>query len=161
MWFAFLLPILFTWCVVDYFRNKNDKFLYQWRRAIGWLALCVFPITLVAVVARMLEDGGVEWDKAATVVFAPIHWIILIAGQTVISVFEENVKDWTGHRRDTMADNTEVFVLMLLIQLAVLSWFVALRFRKGKTWRDPLVCGVGIFMAVNAFLAMDWPWYGT
>jgi len=86
---------------------------------------------------------------------------VLMGGQTVISVFEENVKDWTGHRRDTMADNTEVFVLMMLIQLAALSWFVARRFAKGKSWRDPVVRGIGIFMAVNAFLAMDWPWYGT
>jgi len=161
MWFAILLPALFLWCITCYFRNSSDKFAYQWRRGAGWIALCVAPITFVAVFALIIEDGGFDWEKATTIVWAPIHWCVLMGGQTVISVFEENVKDWTGHRRDTMADNTEVFVLMMLIQLAALSWFVARRFAKGKSWRDPVVRGIGIFMAVNAFLAMDWPWYGT
>ena len=161
MWIGLLLPVFFIWCVVAFFRNNSEKFIYQWRRAIGWLSMCVFPFTLVAVGANMLDNGKVEWDKAVGVVIAPFYWGVLMGGQTVIDVFEENVKDWTGHRKDTMADNTEVFALLMLIQLAVLSWLVALRFRKGKTWRDPLVCVVGLFMAVNAFLAMDWPWYGT
>lgn len=161
MWLGILLPALFLWFIVSYFRNSNDKFLYQWRRGAGWLALCVAPITVVAVLARMIGDGGVEWDQAGAIVGAPFHWPVLMGGQTVISIFEENVKDWTGHRKDTLLDNVGVFVLMMTIQVAVLSFFVAKRFQKGKTWRDPLVRGLGILMAINAFLGMEWPWYGT
>lgn len=86
---------------------------------------------------------------------------MLFGGQTVVSVFEANVKDWTGHRRDTMFDNAPVFFGLVLAQVLALSLLVAWRFRRGAGPRDPLVLGVGLFATANAALAMSWPWYGT
>lgn len=159
MYGLLLLPFL-VWGAVCFFLDRKSSFAYQWRRAWGWLWLCILPIPFAAAISKLLRDG--EWGEAfLQFAIAPVISPIFLGGQTVITVFEDNVKNWTGHRRDTMFDNAHVFFGLVLIQVAILSLLVAWRFRRGKTWRDPVVLGVGIFMAVNAWRGMDWPWYGT
>jgi hypothetical protein len=154
-----LIPVM-AWCLVSWFRDSSESTFYQSRRAFGWLALCVAPLPFVNLLFHAIRewraDGFLE-GLAVTV----LQWPVLLGGQTVISVFEANVKDWTGHRRDTMLDNSHVFLALTVVQALVLSLLVYRRLRKGKTWRDPLLRGVGLFMLVNGWMAMDWPWYGT
>ncbi|MHC4822961.1 MAG: hypothetical protein ACYTEP_02975 [Planctomycetota bacterium] len=103
-------------------------------------------------------------DLGERLLVLPGSWTVLMGGQSVIAVFEDNVKQWTGHRRDTMFDNLPVILTLTAVQVLVLSALVWWRFRKGKGLRDPLDpldLGVGIFMAVNAALAMQWMWFGT
>ncbi len=159
MYGLLFLPMM-VWGLVCFFRNRRDSFLYQWRRAFGWLSLCVVPIPFVAGILKLLKSGEVR-DFGVSVLVAPLTSPIFLGGHTVITVFEDNVKNWTGHRRDTMFDNAHVFFALVLIQVTVLSLLVAWRFQRGKSWRDPWVLCVGVFMMVNAFLAKDWPWYGT
>lgn len=159
MWGLLFLPFM-VWGAVCFFLNRQDSFFYQYRRALGWVSLSVLPVPFVAAISKLLRDG--EWGGAFLhFAIAPILAPIFLGGHTVITVFEDNVKNWTGHRRDTMFDNAHVFFGLVLIQVTILSLLVAWRFRRGKTWRDPVILGVGMFTLVNGLLAMDWPWYGT
>ena len=159
MWGLLFLPFM-VWGLICFFQNRRETFLYQMRRALGWITLCVLPVPLFAAITKIFR--GEDLDHVfANLAISPLVSPIFLGGQTVITVFEDNVKGWTGHRRDTMFDNAHVFFGLVLIQVTILSLLVAWRFRRGKTWRDPLVLGVGVFMIVNAWLGMDWPWYGT
>jgi hypothetical protein len=159
MWGLLFLPFM-AWGTVCFFLNRRDRLSYQLLRALGWISLCALPVPFVAAISKMLRDG--EWAEAFLhFAIAPLITPIFLGGQTVVSLFEENVRNWTGHRRDTMFDNAHVFFGLVLIQALILCAIVAWRFRRGKTWRDPLVLGVGVFVTVNGLLTMDWPWYGT
>jgi len=159
---AYLLPGVFAvWSIVRLFRNRNTSFLYQWQRAFGWLALCSVPFPPLQALRGVLGMGRISFDALEALLVLPGSWYVLFGGKSVVYVFEENVKDWTGHRRDTMFDNAPVFFALVLAQVLVLSLLVGWRFHKGKSLRDPVVLGTGIFMAVNAALAMSWPWFGT
>ncbi|MFK5956966.1 MAG: hypothetical protein QM477_11045 [Planctomycetota bacterium] len=156
----FLLPLIFTpqavliWCVVRYFRNQKPNLLYQWMRGIGWIGLCALPV--VAWQAAVALASGMK-----AMILLPGSWLVHLGGQSVIHIFEDNVKNWTGHRRDTMFDNADVFFALTAAQVFLLSSVTAWRFRMHKGWRDPLVLSVGIFVLVNAVLGMDWMWFGT
>ena len=159
-----LLPLVFLphafliWCVVRYFRNKKPSLLYQWMRSIGWIGLCALPIVVVRFLPALFSD----WDHLLESLAVSLgSWLVNLGGQSVIHIFEDNVKDWTGHRRDTMLDNADVFFTLTAVQVLILSAIVTTRFRLQKTWKDVLVLAVGVFVLVNAALGMNWMWYGT
>lgn len=156
----YLTPLGFSiWCMVRLFRNQKDSWIYQLQRSFGWVILPAFLVVLLQPFLLLLQHGIDDVSEVAVSLFG--SWPVLVAGQTVITIFEDNVKDWTGHRRDTMFDNAPVFLGLMAAQTLVLTMAVYWRFRSGKTWRDPLVLGIGIFLLINAILAKDWPWYGT
>ncbi len=159
MYGLLFLPLM-VWGIVCFFRNRSDSLHYQLRRGFGWISMCVISVTILAALIEIFSD----WDGVESIqhlLLSPIVSPVFLGGQTVITIFEDNVKDWTGHRRDTMFDNSHVFFGLVFIQALVLSLIVAWRLRGGKTWRDPVVMAVGAFVAINAFLGRDWPWYGT
>jgi|FLOH01.1.fsa_nt_gi hypothetical protein len=158
MYGLLFLPLM-IWGSICFFRNRRKTAIYQLCRAFGWISLCVFPVPFLAAARQSIEDFNLG-ETLLLLLGAPLTWPIFLGGQTVIRIFEDNVKHWTGHRRDTMFDNAHVFFGLILVQVLLLSLLVAWRFQQGKTWRDPVVLGVGIFMAGNAMLGMNWPWYG-
>lgn len=156
----YLTPLGFSiWCLERLFRNHKNSWFYQLQRSFGWVILPALPVVLAKPILTIIEHGIEELDSIFFWLVG--SWPVLVAGQSVITIFEDNVKDWTGHRRDTMFDNAGVFFGLMAAQTLVLTMAVFWRFRSGKTWRDPLVLGIGIFLLINAILAMDWPWYGT
>lgn len=158
---VYMAPFLFgVWCIVCLFRNKRSGLFYQAQRSFGWLALCTAPVALAQVFTGFGRDFGFD-DFFERIAVVPGSWFVLLGGQSVITIFEDNVKDWTGHRKDTMFDNAPVFLALTLAQILVFTAIVLWRFRKGKGMRDPVVLGIGIFMAVNAALGMQWMWFGT
>jgi len=158
MFLAFLPHALLIWCVVRFFKNTKPGLAYQWMRSIGWIALCALPPVVVRLVPTLFSDldQGLE-----TLAVGLGSWLVNLGGQSVIHIFEENVKDWTGHRSDTMFDNAHVFFALTAAQVLLLSTIVTTRLRLKQTWRDMVVLSVGLFVFVNAFLGMDWEWYGT
>lgn len=143
-----LLPVVFlphlvlATGIVLLVRNRSRHLFYQAWRGLGLLGLCALP----AAIAGNL---------------VPIGWPIYLGGHTVVTIFEENVKDWTGHRRDTLLDNLHVYAALTAVQVLLLMAILVWRWRRGAGWRDPWVWAVAIFMLANSLAAWDWPWYGT
>lgn len=156
----YLGPFVFSiWCIVCVFRNASSGKLYQAQRSYGWLALCTAPIVLAQIV---IGFGSISFsDLGQSLAVVPGSWMVLLGGQSVVTIFEDNVKDWTGHRKDTMLDNAHVFLALTAVQVLTLGSLIFWRFRQGKSLRDKWVLGIGIFMVVNAALAMQWMWFGT
>lgn len=53
------------------------------------------------------------------------------------------------------------FLDLVAAQTILIALLLAWPHRKGATRRDPVVVGVGLFLVVNALLAIDWMWFGT
>ena len=160
----YLLPSAFyCWCLACLLRNRKRSWFYQWQRGLGWIALCVAPFPIWQALAGSISGTGFSsiGESLTQLALVPGSWWILTGGETVIAIFEENVKDWTGHRRDTMFDNLHVFALLTIAQTLILSGIASLRFHKGKNWRDPILLGIGLFSAINAAMGMHWMWFGT
>jgi len=157
---VYLTPLGFSiWCMVRLFRNQKDSWFYQLQRSYAWVILPALPVVLAKPVLAMIEHGFEEFDSIFFWLIG--SWPVLVAGQSVITIFEDNVKDWTGHRESTMFDNAPVFFGLMAAQTLVFTMAVFWRFRSGKSWRDPLVLGIGIFLLINAIMGMNWEWYGT
>jgi len=158
----YLAPMAFTlWCILRLFRNRSQGFLYQWQRGLGWTALSVLPVVLAQPFYFAFGNGPVSLSGFFNgLALLPGAWMVLLGGETVIHLFEDNVKAWTGHRQDTMFDNLPVFFGMVLVQSLILSLLVTWRFRAGKSLRDPAVLAIGLFLLVNAALAIGWVWFG-
>ncbi len=76
-----------------------------------WLDFTVrFPVPFLAAARQSIEDFNLG-ETLLLLLGAPLTWPIFLGGQTVIRIFEDNVKHWTGHRRDTMFDNAHVFLV--------------------------------------------------
>jgi len=161
---VYLLPAAFAvWSIVRLFRDRDREpgSVVQWQRGFGWIALCTAPFAPLQILRSMLGMARYSFDAPEALLAWPASWYVLFGGRTVVAVFEANVEAWTGHRRDTMLDNAWVFLALTGVQVLVLSLIVLWRFRAGRTLRDPVVLAVGAFAAVNAALAMTWPWFGT
>lgn len=133
-------------------------------RGLRWCALCVAPVALLQPLwfgIKHSEGLPSLGDLLQVLLILPGSFLVLLGGQSVVTVFEDNVKDWTGHRRDTMFDNMDVFLGLVSVQTLLLALLLAWRYRRGATRRDPVVVGVGLFLVVNALLAIDWMWFGT
>jgi hypothetical protein len=100
-------------------------------------------------------------DAQSLYLTLPYSWWVLSCGQTVVKIFDENVKNWTGHRQSTMLDNWPVFFGLGLIQAIILSLIVAHRMKGGEKPTQGLALVGGIFMCVNAMLATSFNWAGT
>ena len=155
-----LVPALpLAWCVLRFLRPGTRASLWaRVQRGVGWQTVCVAPVLAVHV-ALLVVHHGFEWLGAlAALFFGP--WVLL-GGASVQAVFEANVKDLTGHRRDTMMDNVHVYLGLTAFQALLLALIVALRTRSDRGLRDPLVWAVGLAVAANAALGITWPWWGT
>lgn len=148
------------WCILCLFRNAREGKLYQLQRAYGWVALCTAPIVFAQFFVGFGHGFSFD-DLGEQLMIMPGSWFVLQGGQSVVHLFEENVKDWTGHRQSTMMDNWPVFAGLTLAQVLLLTVLVWRRFLKGRTLRDRGVLGIGLFLFVNAALAMQWKWFGS
>lgn len=156
----YLLPLAFSvWCIVRLYSNQQQTWFYQAQRSFAWVICAALPVLFALPILGIMEHGFEDFGAWGFLLFG--SWPVLVGGQSVIHIFEENVKDWTGHRQDTMFDNADVFFGLVAAQTLLLTLLVFWRFRKGKGWRDPFVLAVGLFVLVNAALGMHWEWYGT
>jgi hypothetical protein len=145
------------WCIICLLRHRRNNLLRAW----GWLALCVTPGVIIQNISWLSGTAGMKIDLRDVFITLPYSWYVLSCGQSVIKVFEENVKNWTGHRTFTMIDNWPVFFALGFLQAVILSYVVARRLRAGRSLKDPMVISAGVFMCVNAILASSWNWAGT
>ena len=60
-----------------------------------------------------------------------------------------------------LAPFAEKIFTLVATQGLMLTLLVGWRLYKRRSMRDPIVLGVGAFMAVNAALARSWVWFGT
>lgn len=127
-------------------------------RGVGWIGLCALPIVIYKAIPLLTSGSDHFWEGLFLTLGS---WLVNLGGESVIQVFEANVKDWTGHRRDTMFDNANVFFALTAAQVLVLSAIVTTRLRMKKTWSDRVVLSVGLFVLVNAGFGMNWKWFGT
>ncbi|MFT4539190.1 MAG: hypothetical protein ACI841_004985 [Planctomycetota bacterium] len=159
---CYLGPAAFAgWSIWRLFRSQGSSFWLSWQRAFGLLCLSTLPVLIVQLLTGL--SGGFRYsiDFLESLIVIPGSWYVLWGGHSVISVFEKNVKSWTGHRRDTMLDNAHIFFALVFVQLLVLTLVVATRFRAGAKINDPVVASIGVFAGVNALLGMSWMWLGT
>jgi len=85
-------------------------------------------------------------------------------GYTVRFAFENLVRPlepWFGHRTSTVLSNIELYLLLLALQVVILAIVIAIRRRRAKTFKDPLILAIVALLLINGLANINWPWWGT
>ncbi len=157
------LPSLgFLFCVVRFWTRRREPGRFaRTSAALGWIATCSLPALLWQVSSGPLSGGGPGLRLRDLPHVLGIGWWVLTGGGTVAAVFERTAKAVSGHRQMTMIDNWPWFWTLLAGQLALLVALLVPRLGPRFRWRDARLWGVGLIVAINAGLAVRWPWWGS
>jgi hypothetical protein len=128
-------------------------------QSVGLVALA----GLIASLAQ-LAAAGLGWilSDFSPVLFLtlPLAWSVLTGGWSVQQVFEETVKDVTGHRQSTLSDNAHYYLALALVQTLLVAVLLARR-KHGSFARDPWAWLVLAGALANSLAGITWPWWGT
>ena len=151
-WVLLYLPaVLPAYSVVRWFRDRSTK---GWVHALGWMTLCVIPALIYQSIWWVSAASPYSASGSSVLLAAPVGLWVLLGGWSCVAVFEATVRDLTGHRMMTMVDNAHVFVVLIVIQTAIV---VAVLIRAKPALRRAIGAGV----LGNALLASHWPWWGS
>lgn len=128
--------------------------LPSWPKSVA----AAIGLQLLAAVPAAIYQAIVELEN---LILFPLGVPVLAGGGSIVWTFEETVRAVCGDRRDTMLDNAWWFFSLAGAQLLLVGSVMAWRRRRGGSFRDPVVIGLVVLVAVNAALAVPWTWWGT
>lgn len=85
-------------------------------------------------------------------------------GYTVRFAFQalvQPLEPWFGHRSSTVFSNLPLYALLLALQMTLVAIPVAVRYRRTKTFKDPLMGALAALLLINGLANIMWPWWGT
>jgi len=91
-------------------------------------------------------------------------WFFNTGGYTVHYVFEATVEplEWVvGHRSMTVLSNMPYYLFLMAVQVSILAFIFALRYKCRKTLKDWVPICLGILFLINSFANVRWFWAGT
>ena len=93
-----------------------------------------------------------------------LGWFFNTGGYTIRYVFEATVVplEWlVGHRSMTVLSNMPYYLFLLAVQVSILAFIFALRYKRRKTLKDWVPICLGILFLINSFANVRWFWAGT
>lgn len=143
----FILPAFTIWSLLQLFRgpDQGEGFWYQWQRAFGWLVLWVAPFPFVDVARNGSESSGSGSNFFDWIISLPSSWMVLYGGRILQELIL--LAGWSG---SAIVDHQGVFMALWMLHCVVLTTMVGWLLHHGKTLRNPLVIGFGLYMAGNA-----------
>jgi hypothetical protein len=115
-------------------------------------------LQFLAAVPAAIYQAIVELEN---LLLFPLGVPVLAGGRSAVLLFEETVRAVCGDRRDMMLDNAWWFFSLAGTQMLAIGVVMAWRRRRRGNFCDPVVIGLWLLVAVNAALAVRWPWWGT
>ena len=85
-------------------------------------------------------------------------------GYTVRCVFEATVGplEWlVGNRTTTVLSNMPYYLFLMAVQVSILAFIFAVRYKRRKTLMDWLPICLVILFLLNSFANVNWFWAGT
>lgn len=136
--------------------DASPRFAKRFAQGIGWQALWVLPAVFLQAIT--FESSSSVWLSLALLPF--FSWPVHCGGFTAAQVFET----WVPDRRDTLMSDFPTFAAITLLQMGILAWVFATRPYKrfrSEGPRDRRQVLIAVFVALNALVNIQWPWWGT
>lgn len=140
---------------------KKPKLYHAFAAGVGWQALWVMPLLVVQTVfvSQIWPNYTVGFPER--LLFLIVPWPVHVGGLTVTSIFEATAKQVTGHRQFTLMDNLHYFLALTAVQTTIVAALFAVRFRKVRQLRDPLLLALGALVFINGAMNLRFPWWGS
>jgi len=168
MIFFILHPALFLLillgCLFVFWRKSTRNFWVCFLFGWGWQILFSIPAGIWQCILgwpHIDVSGSPIWLRFLVPV---VGWPFNAGGYTVRQIFEATVGplEWlVGHRSATVMSNMPYYLFLMAIQLSILAFIFALRYKKHRKLLDWLIIALaGLFLA-NSLANVKWFWAGT
>ena len=164
--FLHIGPALLIWllCIVVFLvKKKHGLWTYF---LLGWALqlLLSLPAGIWQAVRgwpHISIEGSPLWLRFLTPLMG---WPFNTGGYTVRYVFETTVEslEWlVGHRSATVLSNMPYYLFLMVVQVTVLAFVFAIRYKREKTLLDWLPVSLVVLFLINSIANVRWFWAGT
>jgi len=151
-------------CCFIFLRKASRSFWVYF--LLGWALQIVLslPVGIWQAVnswPHITLSGSPVWER---LLIPLIGWFFNTGGYTVRYVFEATVVplEWlVGQRSMTVLSNMPYYLFLMAVQVSILAFIFALRYKRRKTLKDWVPVCLGILFLINSFANVRWFWAGT
>ena len=134
----------------------------HWKNRIALVAHCIAVQVVPALIAGAIQALGVipglgGNDPLVRLLVPLLGLPFNIGGFFVCSIFEALATE----RSSTAMDSLHIYMPLLAVHIAILAGLMVWRYDKVSRIRDPLLIGISVFIVLNSFFNITWPWWGT